>query len=87
MKLTSVKLDRMIDMLSLNDLLWCPVLNFGRKKEGRFRFPVIFKSYSKAEKCYDELIALKGKTLEEVKTLSEPIYEKYKKYHIKYQKK
>lgn len=85
-KLTSIRLQMMIDMNHLNTELWCPVLNFGRKKDARFRFPIVFKSMSKAMQLHAELIKLKGKTIDEVSEVSKISYNKYKKYHYKYKK-
>ena len=82
-KLTSIRLQPMINMTDLDTDLWCPTLNFGRKKTGKFRFPIVFKNYKQAEKLYDELDKLKGKTIDEVKAVSDKLYDKYKKYHYK----
>ncbi len=82
-KLTSVKLQPMININKLNVDLWCPVLRFGRKKAGEFRFPIVFKNHKQAQKLYEELSALKGKSLSEVKKLSNKLYDKFKKFHYK----
>lgn len=83
-KLTSIRLQPMININQLETELWCPTLNFGRKKNGKFKFPIVFKNYKAAEQLYDELQKLIGKSLDEVKAASEPLYDKFKKYH--YQK-
>jgi len=79
-KLTSIRLQPMININKPDMDLWCPTLNFGRKKAGKFKFPIVFKSMKPAEKLYDELQKLIGKSLDEVKAASEPLYDKYKKY-------
>ncbi len=82
-KLTSIRLQPMINIKNLDTDLWCPVLSFGRKKSGKFKFPIVFKNYKMAEKLYDELEKLKGKTVDEVKSVSDKLYAKFKKYHYK----
>jgi hypothetical protein len=81
--LTSLKVQAMIDLISFETEMFTIVLRFGRKKSDTRRFPVIFKNTNKLSKCYDELEKFKGKTLDEVRTLTEPIYDKYKKYHYR----
>lgn len=82
-KLTSIRLQPMINLKNMDTELWCPTLNFGRKKTGKFRFPIIFKNRKAASQLYTELEKLKGKTIDEVKAASETLYEKFKKYHYK----
>ncbi|MEK6880825.1 MAG: hypothetical protein AABY22_14495 [Nanoarchaeota archaeon] len=82
-KLASVKLQTVIDLKTLNIDLLCPVLSFGRKKSDKFQFPIIFKNYNQAEKLYDELEKLKGKSFDVVRTEGDTLYKKYKKYHYK----
>ncbi len=60
--------------------LFCPVLNFGRKKTGRYKFPIVFKNEKKAIQLHDELKPLLGKSIDEVKTACNPLYEKYKMF-------
>ncbi len=79
-KLTSIKLQQMININDLDVDLWCPVLRFGRKQ---YKFPIVFKNYKQAEKLYDELEKLKGNTIEQVKEASEKLYTKFKKHHRK----
>ncbi len=81
--LTSIKLQQMINVKTLEIELWGHVLKFGRKKSGEFKFPIVFKNYKQAEKLYDELYKLKGKTIDEVRDLSDKLYDKFKKYHYK----
>lgn len=61
--------------------LWGVHLNFGKNKSGKFKFPIVFNDFKNAELIYPELNKLIGKPLDEVKNLSEPIYEKFKQYH------
>lgn len=82
--LTSIRLQPMINIKKLDTELWCPVLSFGKKKAGKFKFPIVFKNYNQAEKLYIELEKLIGKTINEVKEQSDKLYVKFKKYH--YQK-
>ncbi|OFY87865.1 MAG: hypothetical protein A3F72_03050 [Bacteroidetes bacterium RIFCSPLOWO2_12_FULL_35_15] len=63
--------------------LYCPVLRFGKKKSGEFKFPIVFKNRKQADKLYDELEKLKGKTIDEVRAAADVLYEKFKKYHYK----
>ena len=79
-KLTFIQLKPMINIKNLDTDLWCPILKFGKKKSGEYKFPIVFKNYKKAEKIYDELEKLKGKTIDEVREKADAIYEKYKKY-------
>ncbi len=81
--LTSIRLQTMMNTKTLDVELWCPVLSFGRKKAGKFQFPIIFKNYKQAEKLYDELEKFKGMTLSEVRGRSQKLYDKYKQYHYK----
>lgn len=81
--LTSIRLQPMINIETLDTELWCPVLSFGKKKSGKFKFPIVFKNYKQAEKLYDELELLKGKTIDEVKAVSDKLYNKFKKFHYK----
>lgn len=85
-KLTSVKLQPMINLNKLSMDLWCPVLSFGRKKSRKFNFPIIFKSMKPAGKLYDELVQLKGKGFDEVKQTAEELFDKYKKFDYRYNK-
>jgi hypothetical protein len=80
-KLTSIKLQPMINLKNPEMDLFCPTLNFGRKKTGRFKFPIVFNDEKTASQLYDELKLLIGKSIDEVKAASEPLYEKYKKFH------
>lgn len=79
-KLTSIRLQAMININKPELDLLCPTLNFGRKKIGRFKFPIVFKDKKSAIKLYDELKLLVGKSMREVKDASEPLYEKYKMF-------
>lgn len=79
-KLTSIRLQPMMDIDKPELDLLCPTLNFGRKKIGRFKFPIVFKDEKPAIQLYDELKLLIGKSIDEVKAASEPLYEKYKQY-------
>lgn len=81
--LSSIQLKQMINIKDLDTELWCPILKFGKKKSGEFKFPIVFKNYKKAEKLYDELEKFKGKTIEEVRKQSDVLYEKYKKFDYK----
>lgn len=79
-KLTSIKLQPMMNIEKPDLDLLCPVLSFGRKKSGQFKFPIVFKREKPASDLYDELKLLIGKSLEEVKDASDNLYEKYKKF-------
>lgn len=79
-KLTSIKLQTMVNLKDLGRDLWCPVLRFGRKKENSFRFPVVFNNYHRAQMAYHELEKFIGMTKEEVEKAAEPIYDKFKQY-------
>jgi hypothetical protein len=81
--LSSIQLKPMINIKNLDTELWCPILKFGKKKSGEYKFPIVFKNYKKAEKIYDELEKLKGKTIDEVREKSDAIYEKYKQFDYK----
>lgn len=85
--LTSLKVQAMIDLISFETEMFTIVLRFGRKKADTRRFPVVFKNTNAMSKCYDELEKFKGKTLKEVQEESQPIFDKYKKYHYKSLKK
>ena len=82
-KLTSIRLQPMINLETMDTNLWCPTLNFGRKKTDKFRFPIVFKNRKAAGQLYDELEKLKGKSIDEVKAAADVLYEKFKKYHYK----
>ena len=82
-KLTSIRLQPMMNINKPELDLWCPTLNFGRKKSGRFKFPIVFSNYKQAEKLYDELAKLKGKTLDELKAEANKLDEEFKKYNKK----
>lgn len=79
-KLTSIRLQPMMNIDKPELDLLCPTLNFGRKKTGRFKFPIVFKDEKPASQLYDELKLLIGKSIDEVKDASEPLYEKYKMF-------
>jgi hypothetical protein len=79
-KLTSIRLQPMMNIDKPNLDLLCPVLKFGRKKSGEYKFPIVFKDEKPAGQLYDELKSLIGKSLDEVKAASEPLYDKYKNF-------
>lgn len=82
-KLTSVKLQSMIDLQMPEIELSCPMLRFGRKDSNNYKFPIVFCEETKAVELCDELKLLIGKTLEESKSKLQSLYEKYKQYHYK----
>lgn len=84
-KLKSIRLQEVINVNKPTWELFCPVLRFGNSKKGEYKFPIVFKDKTQAGNLYDELSLLIGKTIEEVKTESSQLFEKYKKFH--YQKK
>ena len=79
-KLTSIRLQPMININKPDLELICIVLKFGQKKSGEYKFPIVFKEENPATQLYDELKLLIGKSLDEVKTGSEELYEKYKQF-------
>ena len=79
-KLTSIRLQPMINIKKIELNLLCPILNFGRKKKDEFKFPIIFKDEKIASQLYDELELLIGKSFDEVRVSAESLYEKYKTF-------
>ena len=86
-KLTSIRLQPMINRNKPQLDLLCPILNFGRKKTGQFKFPIVFKDEEPASQLHDELKSLIGKSIDEVKSASETLYDKYKKFDYRFKTK
>lgn len=86
-KLTSVILQPMINIHKPNLDLLCPVLSFGRRKKDQYKLPVVFKDESHANDLYDELKLLIGKPIDEVRTICDSLYKKYKKFDYRYRTK
>lgn len=78
--LKSIRLQPAISLVNLDQKLWIPVLNFGRKKNEKFNFPLVFKDYDKAQELYQELDKLLGKTLAEVQLEAEALYDKFRDF-------
>lgn len=59
-----------------------PILRFGRGKNKEFKMNLYIKGENedKVGKCYDELIAFKGKDIEEIRSAHDAIVEKYNEW-------
>lgn len=79
-KLTSIKLQPVMNIKNPELDLLCPVLSFGKKKTDKFKFPIVFKDETKASELYNELEPLIGQSLNEVKQQAVILYQKYKKF-------
>lgn len=80
-KLTSVKIKEMVNIKELDVELYCIQLNFGRKKEDRFKFPVIFSDKDKAYQVLEIYKSKIGYTLDCIKKETELIYDDFKNFH------
>lgn len=83
LKLTSVKIQTIIDMSKPTKNLWCHVLRFGRLKKDERRFPINFSQRNPACKLHDEFAKLIGKSMTEVEQAGGKLYKKYKKFNYK----
>lgn len=81
-KLTSIRLQPVINIKIPQQELCVPVLRFGRK-ETEMRFPVTFCSHNKSIEVYSKLHKFIGKPLNIVITQCDILSEQYKQYDYK----
>jgi len=83
MKLTSVKMQTVIFSGNFEKEYYMPILRFGKGKKNMRKMPLFFKSSKKASEFYDEIIQLKGKSIEEMRLAHDSLIKKYNKFSAK----
>jgi hypothetical protein len=81
-KLTSIRLQQVINIKIPQQELCVPVLRFGRKGT-EMRFPVTFSSEDKSIEVYSKLHEFIGKPINVVLTQCDILSEQYKQYDYK----
>lgn len=85
MELTSVKMQSVVIDKQYFDEWYMPLLRFGRGKKNEFKMNLYIKGKNnkKVTECYNELIAFKGKKIEEIRSMHDEIVLKYNEWKPK----
>lgn len=85
MELTSVKMQSVVIDKEYFDEWYMPLLRFGRGKKNEFKMNLYIKGENKEKvtQCYNELIAFKGKDIEEIRLRHDEIVVKYNEWKPK----
>ena len=83
MVLTSVKMQTVMINHDFENEYFTPILRFGMGKDRKFKIPLYLQDPTKVKECYDEIMKLKGKSIEVVRENHSRIIEMFKDYSWK----